>query len=158
MNIFVLHQSPKVAAVFHNNKHVIKMCLETAQLLCTVLSDRGINESWLYKPTHRNHPCTIWARQNPINYDWLCRLGIELCKEYTHRYGKRHKSQDIIELCQQYSEKSGTPTNFALAMPDHCKISNNPIECYREYYRVEKRNMADWSGKVNSRPKPNWYF
>ena len=50
------------------------------------------------------------------NYVWLCDLGIELCKEYTHRYGKRHKSQ-IIEWCMinhPNIEEKGDLTEFRL--------------------------------------------
>jgi hypothetical protein len=52
-----------------------------------------------YKKTHFNHPSNKWARESLSNYVWLCDLGMELCKEYTHRYGKRHKTQEHIEWC-----------------------------------------------------------
>ena len=99
MNIFVLDKDPKKCAEYHNDKHVVKMILETAQLLCGV---HHMAESKLdipYRLSHKNHPCSIWARECIENYVWLCDLGMELCKEYTYRYGKRHKSQDIIEWC-----------------------------------------------------------
>ena len=77
------------------------MILESAQLLCGVfiiwLSQTYVNVP--YKLSHKNHPCSIWARENISNYLWLCELGLELCKEYTYRYGRRHKSQDVIEWC-----------------------------------------------------------
>ena len=157
MNIFLLDKRPKVAAMYHNDKHVIKMCLETAQLLCTTLREKGYDKPWMYKSTHKNHPCTIWAREKDIHFDWLCQLGIALCKEYTYRYGKIHKCQDIISKCFDYSKETGMPKTWAVAMTDECKISDDPIECYREYYKVDKANLASWDGKVNSRETPYWY-
>lgn len=99
MNIFVLDENPQVAAKMHNDKHVVKMILESAQLLCGVhhMTDPLTTEQVPYKLSHKNHPCSIWARQCVENYIWLCDLGLSLCEEYTYRYGKRHKSQDVIE-------------------------------------------------------------
>ena len=97
MNIFVLDTDPRKCAIYHNNVHCIKMILETAQLLSGVHWVQGGTAP--YKLSHKNHPCAIWARECIENYVWLCDLGIELSKEYSYRYGKRHKSQDIIEWC-----------------------------------------------------------
>jgi hypothetical protein len=156
MNIFVLDKNPKQCAIYHNNRHCIKQLLETAQLLCGVhwMTEGGQYEI-PYKLSHKNHPCAIWARECYENYIWLCDLGLELCVEYTYRYGKRHKSQDIIEWCllnrPNISEK-GDITPFALAMPDECKVGT-AIDSYRKYYQVEKRNLANWK----NREVPEWY-
>jgi len=156
MNIFVLDTDPKKCAVYHNDKHVVKMILETAQLLC---GSHHVTESQYeipYKLSHKNHPCSIWVRECIENYIWLCDLGLELCEEYTYRYGKRHKSQDIIEWClintPNIPEK-GDITPFALAMPDECKVGT-AIDSYRAYYMLEKRNLASWK----NRETPKWYF
>ena len=98
MNIFALDQNPRKCAEYHNDKHVVKMILETAQLLCGTHWIEGNQAP--YKLSHKNHPSAIWTRECIENYSWLCELGIELSKEYTHRYNKKHKSQDIIEWCQ----------------------------------------------------------
>jgi hypothetical protein len=97
MNIFVLDWDVKKCATYHNDKHVVKMILETAQLLCGV--HWSIGSEAPYKLSHKNHPCSVWVRQDLNNYLWLCELGLELCKEYSYRYGKRHKTQEIIEWC-----------------------------------------------------------
>lgn len=153
MNIFVLDQRPSKAAKWHCDRHVVKMILETAQLLCSVYSHQGIETK--YKPTHKNHPCAIWARQSRPNFDWLCRLGLELCAEYTERFNKIHKSEDVIVWCINHASQLDFPfdlrTAFALAMPDEYKISNDPVECYREYYRKGKTHLHQW--KQN---KPDW--
>ena len=105
MNIFILDTNPRKCAEYHNDKHVVKMILETAQLLCGVHWITQSTYEIPYKLSHKNHPCSIWARECIENYNWLCELGIELCEEYTYRYGKRHKSQDIIEWCIAHPPK-----------------------------------------------------
>lgn len=153
MNIFVLDKDPKTCAVYHNDKHVVKMILETAQLLCGVHWVEGGEAP--YKLSHRNHPSAIWARECVENYIWLCDLGLELCNEYTYRYGKRHKSQDIIEWCLlnvPNIPENGDITPFALAMPDECKVGD-AVASYRVYYMVEKRSLASWK----MRSIPTWF-
>jgi hypothetical protein len=155
MNIFVLDYNPKICAVYHNDKHVVKMILETAQLLCGVHHITNSPYEIPYKLSHKNHPCSIWSRECLENYVWLCDLGLELCKEYTYRYGKRHKSQDVIEWCTinlPNIPTKGNLTTFALAMPIECKVGS-AIESYREYYRKEKKDFANWK----NREIPYWY-
>ena len=155
MNIFILDTNPSKCAEYHNDKHVVKMILETAQLLCGVHWTTESTYEIPYKLSHKNHPCSIWARECLENYNWLCELGIELCEEYTYRYEKRHKSQDIIEWCITHQPKirnNGSVTKFALAMPDECKVGN-PVDSYRRYYMVEKRGFATWK----NREIPFWY-
>jgi hypothetical protein len=156
MNIFVLDKDPKLCAEYHNNKHVVKMILETAQLLCGV---HHMTESDLdipYRLSHKNHPCSIWARECIENYYWLCELGLELGDQYSIRYdGKKHKSVDVVEWCLMNPPslcEKGSITDFALAMPDECKVGD-VVESYRTYYMTEKREIADWK-KVD---KPHWY-
>ena len=153
MNIFVLDNNPKKCAEYHVDKHGVKMILETAQLLCGV--------HWVlegeapYKLSHKNHPCAIWARECIENYIWLCDLGLELCAEYTYRYEKRHKSQDIIEWClmnQPNLRDNGDITEFALAMPDECKVGD-AVESYRRYYIAEMSGFAVWK----NREIPEWF-
>jgi hypothetical protein len=156
MNIFILDTNPRKCAEYHNDKHVVKMILETAQLLCGVHWITQSTYEIPYKLSHKNHPCSIWARECIENYNWLCELGIELCEEYTYRYGKRHKSQDIIEWCIAHPPKiriNNSVTRFALAMPYECKV-NNPVDSYRRYYMVEKRGFASWK----NREIPFWYI
>jgi hypothetical protein len=151
MNIFVLHNNPKIAAQMHNDKHVVKMILETAQLLCTSIIVNGGEAP--YKCTHVNHPSAIWARESKANYLWLVKLGLFLCKEYTFRYNKVHKSKAVIEYCLKnmpnFEKKE--MTDFALAMPDQYKLGS-AVESYRAYYLGEKMPISNWT----KRDKPDW--
>lgn len=151
MNIFALSKDPKKAAQYHCDKHVVKMILETAQLLCTVHWETGGEAP--YRSTHRNHPCSKWARMSMGNYRWLCELGIELCYEYTHRYGKIHKSQEIIEWCFSHRPNvpNGEMTDFVQTMPDYCKHEDS-VQAYRTYYNLEKQRMLSWK----NRERPDW--
>ena len=155
MNIFVLDEDVKKCAVYHNDKHVVKMILETAQLLCGVHHmTNSLTEQVPYRLSHKNHPCSIWARENMSNYLWLCELGLELCKEYTHRYEKRHKSQDVIEWC--LINKPNLPedsfTEPPKAMPDEYKV-DNVVQSYRNYYIGEKASFSKWK----KRSVPSWF-
>ena len=160
MNVFVLDQDPRVCATYHNDKHVVKMILETAQLLCGVhhMTEQAIGqatEQVPYKLSHKNHPCSIWARKSLENYIWLCDLGMELSTEYTHRYGKRHKSQAVIEWCitnLPNIPELGYMTEQPKAMPDECK-TDDVVESYRRYYIMEKSGFCNWK----NREIPNWY-
>jgi hypothetical protein len=183
MNIFYLDSDPRVCAEMHNDKHCVKMILEYAQLLSTahrvldgsiierlstsgrkqkvyVLADN--RDATLYSATHVNHPSAIWVRQSYANYVWLSKLLTELCKEYTHRYGKIHK----VERVGLEEELMYPPMNIPAhapfteptpAMPDDVKIPNDSISSYRNYYVKNKTHLASWKGKVNSRAVPNWF-
>ena len=146
MNIFVLDNDPTVAAKLHLDKHVVKMPLETAQMLSSISGGP-------YKITHKNHPCTVWARQSKANYNWLVQLGFALCNEYSFRYSKRHKCRDIIEQLKHAPKcvPDGDRTPFAQAMPDDCK-RDNAVEAYKEYYRKHKKHIATWK----NRDVPEW--
>jgi len=155
MNIFYLDENPTIAASFHCDRHVVKMILETTQMLSTAHHVLGIDvpEKYLYQVTHKNHPCNIWIRQSTVNYQWLAYLGISLCKEYTLRYDKIHTCQERIEAlsnCFPKTIPSGFMTPPALAMPERYKIVGYPVQSYRNYYNGEKLYFAKW--KLNNKP------
>jgi hypothetical protein len=153
MNIFYLDKSVVKCAKYHNDKHVVKMILETAQLLCGAHWATGGEAP--YKLSHKNHPCAIWVRQSSSNYAWLCKLGRQLCLEYTKRYNKFHKTSDIITWCADNIPNipDNGFTEPPLAMPEHCKIANSAILSYRNYYITEKRGFSTWK---NQNP-PSWF-
>ena len=69
MNIFYLDKCPVKAAKYQYNKHVVKMILESAQMLCTAHhAIMGEDADVPYKVTHRHHPCTIWTMKSGQNY------------------------------------------------------------------------------------------
>jgi hypothetical protein len=182
MNIFYLDNDPKLCAESHVDKHAIKMILEYCQLLSTahrvldgkevvVKSKTGRNvKRWilegelndvLYSATHINHPSAVWCRASAANYQWLHSLLVELCREYTFRYGKIHKCQEtgLVEALKQLPSRIAirTFTEPTPAMPDACKVKDDSLQSYRNYYVMEKSRMWSWKGKVNSRKQPQWF-
>lgn len=148
MNIFFLSLIPRICALLHVDKHVIKMILESCQLLCGSHYMSGSEYKPVYKLTHKNHPCAIWVRESVGNYNWLVEMSLELCKEYTYRYGKVHKCEEYIEELKRNVppiEDRGF-TEPRLAMPDMYK-GRDGVEAYRAYYFFEKRRLFEWRGR-----------
>jgi hypothetical protein len=138
MNIFVLSLCPQLAARLHCDKHVVKMILETAQLLYPAHHVVGTTDlpEGAYKTTHANHPCAIWVRESRANYRWLTELGLWLCKEYSYRYCDRlHKTtRHLVWLFANPPSLPDVPqTPFRQAMPDDCKHPD-AVQAYQTYY------------------------
>lgn len=156
MNIFVLDEQIELAAAYHCDKHVVKQVLESTQMLSTAVQVCGGSSlPELYRPTHANHPCSIWARLSRSNFLWLYEFTIALANEYTFRYGKVHKSLAVANICHHHQAviPSGDRTPFALAMPNEYK-SNDAVKSYRRYYLGEKRGIATW----RRRQPPEWWI
>ncbi len=151
MNIFVFNKDPILAADDMCKSHMIKMPLETTQMLCTSINLKGIQTK--YKSCHMNHPCTIWTRQSKTNFNWLIEHGKRQFENYTTYFGKVHASQEVFEQCEKYAylfDDTGL-TEFAQAMPDQYK--NIDVEkAYRSYFIGEKQRLAVWKNKI-----PDWY-
>jgi hypothetical protein len=158
MNIFYLDKDPVIAAQMMCDKHVVKMILESAQLLSTahrVLDgDVYADSVGLYKTAHKNHPSTIWTRASVHNYMWLYNHMISLMQEYTCRYGKHHASERLVAPLRK------TPTTIPVVdfsdppqcMPDYCKTEDT-VSAYRYYYINEKASFAKWkNAKI-----PEWF-
>ena len=151
MNIFVLHHDPQVAAEMACDKHVVKMILETAQMMCTVVAAHDIHPP--YRATHAKHPCTVWASESQTNWRWLTDYGLALSAEYTKRYDKTHKSQGVIEWCrdQNINLPDAQLTPFAQAMPPQYR-NDCAVTAYRAYYHGEKSHIATWKTET-----PAWW-
>lgn len=155
MNIFVLDQNPRLAARYHCDKHVVKMCLEYAQLLSTAARQLCRRPpAGLYRSTHANHPCSRWVQRSAGNVRWLRSLLLHLGAEYALRYGRQHRSVRVglraaDRLLAELPSKRRTP--FALAMPDEHR-SRDAVASYRRYYKGSKAAIATW--KTNP---PAWW-
>lgn len=175
MNIFYLDSNPQRCAEMHVDKHCVKMILEYAQLLSTahrvldgtesvVLTGTGRRKkSWtlpdgrdavLYSATHINHPSAVWVRQSRDNYVWLWYLFKHLCAEYTHRYGRTHATERLVEVLADVPQNIGKArfTEPTPAMPDEYKVAGNSVQSYWNYYNGDKRRMFSWK----NREQPFW--
>ena len=161
MNIFYLDSTPELCARYHCDKHVIKMILETAQILSTVINGKLGEQPLLYKSTHKHHPCVLWAGETQANFNWLLQLLYELNAEYKYRWNRRSDHNSFIVI-QHYIETNGGAiplisdnwhlTFPALAMPKFCKVENNAVASYRNYYNLEKKHIHKWT----NREIPEW--
>ena len=178
MNIFYLNEKADIAAKQHVDKHVVKMIIEYAQLMSTAHRmldgkqwyDKTANgrriarwehperekDAVLYKASHINHPSAIWARDSCANYEWLYSLWMNLCEEYTHRYGKVHLTQQKLQSIlgnPPINIKQDKMSKVPQAMPEDVKQQDS-VKAYQEYYRNYKSNMAKWT----KREAPEWYY
>ena len=152
MNIFVLDQDIEKCAHYHCDQHVVKMILESAQMLCTTLNKRGVRTP--YKPTHANHPCVVWLDQSYDNFLWLKSLALALNAEYRFRYERDtdHASVRVIRELENHTYSAKGLTPFVQVMPDKYKTDTNTILAYRAFYIGEKLSFARWT----KRPMPSW--
>ncbi len=150
MNIFYLDKDPVKAAQYQYNKHVVKMILESAQMLCTAhhhyAEELGYDNSYIpYKKAHYNHPSTIWTRQNSRNYYWLYHHMLALGDEYTKRYDKTHltisKCWQPLQFVPKGMPLGGPITQPPQAMPDEFK-RDCAIHAYWLYYVYDKKHIA----------------
>jgi|TARA_R110001592_G_scaffold133671_1_gene349010 hypothetical protein len=169
MNIFFLSDNPDIAAEMACDRHSIKMILESAQMLSTSLRLHGYDEKeYIYGSTHVSHPSTIWTATNRSNFEWVLSHALALCREYTARYGKFHKSEEILYRCADFRE-AYIPAG-SLTVPPKCmgleyKIGesnwDDVVASYRNYYRKGKSYMNKGKGpqwnKIPTR-RPSWFL
>jgi hypothetical protein len=158
MNIFVLDRDPEMAAISQCDKHVPKMLLETAQIMSTALNALDPDLPVPYRPTHRHHPCTLWAHESYENFVWLAFHGIALVDEYRFRFKRTHASAKAVYACVDMSHQVQFPdivgmTPHVQAMPEQYHHPD-PIWAYRSYYWGAKRRFARWQ---RGRNEPTWF-
>ncbi len=161
MNVFFLDHRPRAAAIAQCDRHVVKMILESAQLLSTAHreldGDEWADEVGLYKRTHKNHPSAVWARSAPSHYHWLYCHFEGLCNEYSYRYGKTHLTDTKFRgVLDRKPDNIGDAlwSDPPQCMPDEYKC-DDAVEAYRAYYAGDKA-ANDWFKYRNPNRKPNW--
>lgn len=147
MNIFILERNEnggvdwKQSAISLDNYRVVKMTLEVAQLLSTAV--HALGDEAPYKPCHKNHPCSVWTRSSRMNFFHLVEHGLAMANEYTGRFGKHHKSSDVIRYCYDkafmlpFPQEDETPP--ALAVGDASRFSGDVVDIYRQFYALKPR-------------------
>ena len=180
MNIFILSECPVKAAQLQCDKHVIKMIVESAQMLSTAhrmldgvqehrKSKSGMRvvkywalqderEELFYKAVHTGHPCTVWTCESVANYQWHYEHFVALCDEYTYRYGKVHRSDTLLREAlartpERLLRENRTPFKLAMGTNPEC-ISEDPVKSYRAYYQTKQdRFSMVWT----AREVPEWF-
>jgi hypothetical protein len=153
MNIFLLDKNIRKCARYHCDQHVIKMILESTQILSTVLHSNGMQTP--YRPSHQKHPCVIWTGQSLQNWLWLRELVFQLNDEYKYRYNSlvNHKSYEIAKKLEVPSLPILGLLEHPQIMPEEYKVPRNPIKAYRNFYIFNKSRFATW----RKRKAPEWY-
>ena len=181
MNIFILDNDPIVSAQLQCDKHVVKMIVESAQMLSTAhrmldgilekrpskSGKRMVNywrmqddemESTLYAAVHTGHPCTVWTMESNNNYNWHYVHFVALCDEYKYRYGKTHatdtKLREVLKSPPR-NIKVGYKTKAPLAMKSNPEcMFDDVVESYRAFYQTKQdRFKMAWT----KRPVPEWF-
>jgi hypothetical protein len=154
MNIFFVDSNPNTAATMLADQHICKMQIESAQMCCTAHWETGSEAP--YKKAHKNHPSTIWTRNSINHYRWLVEHRLEICKEFEKRYGKKHKTEEVLLWCKN-NEPNILDKGFT--EPPQCMpvqyMKKDTIEAYRTFYKKEKveEKGLSWK-KLNN--APNW--
>lgn len=154
MNIFYTNSCPILSARDHCNVHQVKMIVEYAQLLSTAhhILDGDEVIGGIYKKTHVNHPSSIWTRKSSEHYNWVLSCALQLCRLYTERTDKIHKTHDIL-LRLEILPKNISTRGFKLppiAAPDEYKEISlfSGVEVGYQKYLLSK--YSEWI----SREKP----
>jgi len=178
MNIFRLDDDPVLAAQLQCDKHVVKMIVESAQMLSTVhrmldgkleprLSASGRKTSYwnhdmddlLYRAVHHNHPSTVWTRESKANYEWHYAHFIGLCEEYEYRYNKTHATYEKLHTALSVTpvnipDIGETPFKLAMGSNPECQFPDDPVKSYRLFYQTKQdRFKMTWT----NRPVPSWF-
>ena len=180
MNVFYVDKHPVKAAEQMCDKHIVKMILESAQLLCTChrvqdgteYYDKTANgrkikrwrhpndnlEPILYKAGWVKHPSTLWLFESAYNYIWLYKHMMALNDEYKLRYNHTKDHMCVQKLGQllktpPYNAPINVKgTDATPAMPDECKVPGDAVASYRKYYIMKKNRFATWKTNI-----PTWY-
>ena len=169
MNRFLIEHHPDAIAKSLCDKHIVKMPLEEAQMLCTAIwhhAPEYAEGHELYKPVHQKHPCTLWAMETRANFVYAFNLYTAMLCEYHHRYGKWHgagnpsttnkdaRPQHLIAARHLIPDGQLTPHPQCFSGLDHLKTDELwPIEAYRAFYTVDKMKFARYN---KGRSMPNW--
>ena len=163
MNIFHLDHDPALSAQYHCDKHISKMLIETAQMLCTTARTLyNIDHSDFYRSTHRAHPMTLWVGAHSSNFRYTMEIGRQIALEYTYRYKKIHKTQRIIDLLFAMMDDKIIPDapfdKDSITIPPQCMpeiyFDKDHVVAYRKYYLGDKQRFAQWN---KDRPAPDWW-
>jgi hypothetical protein len=159
MQLFILDYEPCVSAQMMSDCHIIKMCLETAQILSSVRFNKGFEHNEIIpKPYNTKHP-VITAIDNQEKINWLLDYNRAIHSEYVYRFNKHHAYFKLIEFYEHLRDNSikyydKSKLNFARDFKDFTTTKTDLIESFREYYKMKKSIIKRW--KYTKRSEPEW--
>ena len=180
MNIFVTSECPVECAQVLPDKLVVKMPLESAQMLAVAFGQRHGNgfgtlpkkDGTPYSDkAHAHHPCTQWVRRSPTHLTWLIEHGLALCAEYTIRFGKVHGCLSAVTEAHAIAADRGLTLSGSTSKPDEWAVAvgpearatlwdsgerlckNHPFEAYQAHLRSKEWAMEDYTRLPSRRPR-----
>ena len=147
MNIFAIEGDVETgeidwvkSAQSQDNLRVVKMILESCQILSTVLNEQGLDAP--YRSFNPKHPSCLWAAESAANFMNLALHCEAMITEYGKRFGKTHKCAAVLNKIISMFDADLFPTTkctpLRLAMPDEFR-SDNPVVSYRKFYASKPR-------------------
>jgi|SRR5579859_1591857 len=157
MNILILDYDVRLCAQYHFDKHCMKMIVVGTQLLNNALIKHNKDYQPIYSEICQTHPVSLWVSQSIDNFNWLMSLTVELCKEYSYRYNKIHKSELILQNIKKSNYQEVIPgiglTPFIKSVPEQYQVED-VVESYRNYYKYDKSHIVSWT----KRNIPPWWY
>lgn len=157
MNIFVSDPSPVISARNLDDVRLNKMILESAQLLSTAMHVRGAKIT-PYKPTHINHPCSVWTRATKGNYQWLYQHFVALLSEFYRRRGKLHACHAFTHRLRLGVDHMPNGDLQTFQNSSYYKSMTDVYSAYR-FTLIDKWKNDTINGRLptwNMRGKPLW--
>lgn len=184
MNIFILDDDIQLCAQAHSDIHVNKMATEAGQILTSAFawvlgsysevpsSRPGKTKKVFHRPfedgwgvSHPYHPATLWCAESYGAARYTSLLGLALCNEWKHRFGKIHGAYASIEMLTRMVGLHAL--KFAVIEPpqhiiafDKDKyascIRDSVVESYRAYYNHTKLHLKGRPATWTNRPIPSW--
>jgi len=136
MNLYITSKCPIESAKNLDDKSVLKMLLDSSQIMSTVImknskeefnlvnytniKDKKLKVKYYFhtlnipSPSRKDHPCVKWSENTHSNYGWVCRYFYKLCDEYRTRYGINHELFNLRKYFLSGSNiiKAGPLTHF----------------------------------------------
>jgi hypothetical protein len=163
VNLFVLDEDPRQAAMYHCDRRVAKMLIETAQQLSTALRCCGVDDDRLMKSTHVNSGTTKWVRECRGNWDWTYELYVGLVYEFRHRREKEHLSSRLMHVFPEHrlAIPSGPRDEFQKSCRNDTHNLDfthvpNPVCGYRQYLAARWMLTDVAKPSFTNREAPAW--
>lgn len=158
MNIFYSDRDPVQAARNLDSRRLVKMVLESAQLLSTSLHHRGRLAP--YRPTHQHHPCAVAVQDDRANYDWLLAHFRALCQEYRYRFGREHACHRFLRRFAR-GRPAAKGSRSRVRLPNCTKFPRvRPLVVAYRAALLDKwlhdERSPRWSGPCGARAPPAW--
>jgi len=151
MNHFILDENLEQSVEYHVDAHIVKMGIEATQMCSTALYQQ-FGLSMGYSPVYQSHPLVKWTGYSRQNWMWMAAYGMAIFREYTHRFGREHASQVVLEGMIQYVAQLDTRSWNVGLTPHHLAVAPemkglDPVDAYRAYYLKYKTRLFKWTNR-----------